>query len=310
MNHCATRYLLAAAVPMLAAGVAHATLGGFEAVHGYQPFLNMVQDYNAGQYGPSSGYVAVSPTPITPSTGLWHNINGGFFSGGAVSYATGHQGFDRTYVNSGGTMGTGSDQGLVLTTGHEGLTGPALKYRYDVDMQDLGGVAPGATGGAIVNLSFWVRGFLDTNAVGVGYFGNEVAFEDSTGAIGFNLGMTKTSAGDKVTYWNGSSLFVSSIDAGSSLFDRWDIQFDIANDTVSASYFQFSTSTLFPLMTGVPMAATMADLSHLTFRTTPGTNNSKFYAVDDFGFRTNIPAPGAAAALGLGALAMAGRRRR
>jgi len=45
----------------LAAGLACASnapawLGGFEPADGYQPFLNMVQNYNAGQYGPNGGY--------------------------------------------------------------------------------------------------------------------------------------------------------------------------------------------------------------------------------------------------------------
>jgi hypothetical protein len=309
MKSSSTRYLMAAAFPMLAcAGLANATLGGFEAAHGYQPFLNMVQDYNAGQYGALSGYVAVSPVAITPSTGLWHNINGGFFSGGSVSYATGHQGFDRTYVNSNGSLGSNSDQGLVLTTGHEGLGGPALKYKYDVDAQDLGGMSPGSTGSAVVSVSFWARGFLDNGLVGAGYFGNEITFEDSLGNIGFNLGMTKTSGGDKVTYWNGTSLFVSSLNAGSNYFDRWDISLDLVTDTVTANYFEFNTGILHPLFANVPMSSAMSDFTHMTFRTTPGVNNSKFYAVDDFSIRA-VPTPGALGVFGFMALAATRRRR-
>jgi hypothetical protein len=299
-----------AAFPVLAcAGLAHATLGGFEPVHGYQPFLNMVQNYNAGQYGVSSGYMAMAPAPITPSTGLWHNINGGFFSGGSVSYATGHQNFDRTWVNSGGTSGSANDLGLVLTTGHEGILGPALKYKYDIDSQDLGGVSPASTGAGQVNLSFWVRGYLDNGLVSPGYFGNEITFEDSLGNVGFNLGMTKTSGGDKLTYWNGSSLFVSSLTPNASRYDRWDIKLDLVTDTVTASYFEFNTSTLHSIVSGVPMSAAMADLSHMTFRTSPGVNNSKLYSVDDFSFHA-VPAPGTLGLLGLASLAACKRRRK
>ena len=299
---------LLAAVPLIAcAGVAHAYLGGFENADGYQPFLNMVQHYNAGQYGPNSGYIAMAPTPITPGTGLWSAISGGFGSGGGVSYATGHQFYDRTWVNSNNTMGSGSDQALVVTTGHEGIGGPPVKYKYNLDSSDLG-VAPAATGGMIVNVSFWVRGFLDPGLVGVGYFGNEITFEDSTGNIGFNLGMTKTAGGDRLTYWNGSSLFVSSILPNSSRYDRWDIKLDLANDTITASYFEFNTSTLTNLITNAPMSAAMSDFSHLTFRTSPGVNNAKLYSVDDFSIRA-IPAPGTLA-VALAGLALAKRRRR
>ena len=226
-----------------ASGAAHAHLGGFEYKDGYQPFLNMVQNYNAGQFGLNSGYVAMAPVAITPSTGLWHNIAGGFFSGSSVSYATGHQNLDRTWINSNNTFGQASDQSLVLTTGHQGTGGPALKYKYDVDASDLGGVNPLSTGSAIVTVSFWARGFLDGGMVGTGYFGNEITFEDSVGNIGFRLGQTKTSGGDMVTYWNGTSMQVSSINGVSNYYDRWDLTFDIATDTVSANYYQFATNT-------------------------------------------------------------------
>jgi hypothetical protein len=302
--------LVSASLALAAAGgMAHAHLGGFEFKDGYQPFLNMVQNYNAGQYGLSSGYSAMAPVAITPGTGLWHNINGGFSSGGSISYATGHQWFDRTWVNSGGTMGLSSDQALVLTTGHEGLTGPALKYRYDVDSQDLGGVNPLSTGSAVVTTSFWVRGTMDPGLVGVGYFGHEIAFEDSLGNIGFRLGLTKTSGGDMVTVWNGTSMVVTSIGGSAAIYDRWDIAFDLASDTVTASYFDFSTSTLTTLVTGVAMQTGMIDYSHITFRSTPGINNSKNFSVDDFRFTTNVPAPGTAALAGFMALGVARRRR-
>lgn len=291
------------------AGIAQAHLGGFEFKDGYQPFLNMVQDYNAGQYGLNSGYFAMAPVAITPSTGLWHNLAGGFFSGSAVSYATGHQNLDRTWVNSNNTFGQASDQALVLTTGHQGIGGPALKYKYDIDAQDLGGINPLSTGSAIVTVSFWARGFLDGGLVNNGYFGNEITFEDSVGNIGFRLGHTKTSGGDMVTYWNGSSMQVSSIVGASNYYDRWDLTFDLAADTVSANYYQFTTSTSYSLISNVAMQSVMGDFSHMTFRTTPGTFNGKFFSVDDFVFTTNIPAPGSAALAGVAALAMARRRR-
>jgi hypothetical protein len=303
-----TTRIVAVSTLCVLAGAAHAHLGGFEKVDGYEPFLNLVQNYNAGQYGVNSGYMAMAPVAITPGTGLWHALNGGFSSGGAISYATGHQWYDRTWVNSGGTSGQLDDQALVLTTGHEGLAGPALRYRYDLDAQDLG-VAPSMTSGAVVRMDFWARGFLDSGLVGPGYFGNQVLLEDSTGNVGFRLGLTKTSGGDMVTFWNGTSMQVSSVQGGSSTYDQWRIVLDLANDTVSASYFQFSTGITHIFATGVPMQSTMNDFSHLTFSTTPGLNNAKFSSVDDFEFHTRIPAPAGGVAMALGMVA-AGRRRR
>ena len=91
----------ATAVTLLCTSNAHAWLGGFENNDGYQPFLNMVQNYNAGHYGPNSGYGG-GPVAITPNTDFWTAIQGGFGSGSNISYVTGHQNYDRTYVNSGG----------------------------------------------------------------------------------------------------------------------------------------------------------------------------------------------------------------
>src|SRR5437762_10094821 len=60
----------AAAGTLLCTSNAHAWLGGFENNDGYQPFLNMVQNYNAGHYGPNSGYGADrSPSRRTPTSG-------------------------------------------------------------------------------------------------------------------------------------------------------------------------------------------------------------------------------------------------
>ncbi len=291
---------------------AHAWLGGFESADGYQPFLNMVQNYNAGQYGANSGYMAMSPAAITPNSGLWTALQGGFSSGGGISYVTGHQNLDRTWINSNMTMGSTNDQCLMLTTGHEGWSGPALKYRYNVDAQDLGGVAPSMTGGQIVKLSFWARGQLDVqdgsgNQI-YGYLGNTIDFQDASGNSGFKLGLTNRPTGDKITFWDGSNMFETSIVGSGGYYDRWDITLDLANQTVSASYFEFNTSTNNILATNVPMMQSMANFSMLTFLTTPGTFNAKNSSVDDFTFRAT-PAPGSVGLLALAGLAAARRRR-
>jgi hypothetical protein len=304
--------LLALTLPVATlAGSAHAWLGGFEQADGYQPFLNMVQNYNAGQHGANSGYGG-SFAPIAPNSGLWQAQAGGFSSLGAISYATGHQWYDRNWVN--GTGGNANDQALVLTTGHEGWNGPALQYKYSFDANDFGGNAPASTAGGQVALSFWSRGQLAGPEIGGqvpdGYFGNEMAFADSSGNVAFRLGLTQRAGGDRVTFWNGSSLFESAIIADNNAYDRWDIGFDLATNTVSASYFDFSTSTLIPLFTGVPMQSPIANLSAFTYRTSPGVNNAKLTSIDDFTINARIiPTPGALALLGASGLLAARRRR-
>ena len=306
--------LAAVAGVTLCAGSSYGWLGGFEAADGYQPFLNMVQHYNAGQHGANSGYVAMSPTPIAANSGLWTAINGGFQSGSEVSYVTGHQFYDRTYVNSNGASGQMSDQGLVITTGHEGWGGPALKYKYSVDSSDLGGLSPASTGGRTIQVSFWNRGQLAgpelSGSVSDGYYGNEITFQDSGGNVGFRLGLTQRAGGDTVTYWDGSAMVESSIIGSATRIDRWDVTLDLATNTFSASYFHFITSTTFPLVAVVPLQTAMTDFTGIDFRSSPGVNNSKLWSVDDFGFVVR-PIPGASTVLGLlPAMAFAARRRR
>ncbi|MBX3351877.1 MAG: hypothetical protein KF684_03000 [Phycisphaeraceae bacterium] len=276
-----------AALALLASAASHAHLGGFEAADGYAPFLNMVQNYNAGQYGTVCG-LGGSQTPITPNTGLWEALAGGFFSGGSVSYATGHSWYDRTWVNSGGTSGAASDQALVLTTGHEGWGGPALKYKYTLDSCDLNGCDPADTAGRIVKVSFWVCAQLAGPELGGqipnGYFGDEIAFLDSSGNIGFMLGLTQRATGDRVTYWNGSSMFESTIVAANNRYDRWDITLDTGANTISADYYSFIANNTTTVLTNVPMMANMNDFAAMTFRTSPGENNWKLMSVDDFVF--------------------------
>lgn len=292
---------------------AHAWIGGFEPADGYQGFLNMTQNYNAGQYGPNGGYGG-SAAPIAPNSGLWKAITGGFFSGGSVSYATGHANFDRVWVNSGGTSGSAADQGLVLTTGHEGWAANPLKYSYSLDSADLGGTAPAATGSSVVKMSFWTMGQLfgatTGGSVPNGYYGNEITFEDSLGNVGFRLGLTERASGDKVTYWDGSTLVESTLIGSSSRFDRWDVTLDLASDTFSANYFQFTTSTTFNLAVNQPMQNAMNNFTEMTFRTSPGVMNSKLNAVDDFAFHVDrVPAPSSAAILALGSVVAMRRRR-
>lgn len=303
------RALSVATSMLVLCGSSQAWIGGFELADGYRDFYAPVQGYNAGQYGPNSGYGG-SYTVIPDNTGLWQALAGGFTSGGTSSYATGHFANDRMWVNHG--VGSSSNLGLVLTTGHEGWNGPALKYKYSFDSADFGGTNPASTGGMAVKVSFWSRGALPGPEFGGqvpdGYFGNEMTFEDTAGNVAFRLGLTQRAGGDRVTYWNGSTMFESSIVGGFSQFDRWDLTFDMAANTVSADYFHFATGTLHNLVVAQPMQNVISALTHFTYRSSPGVNNSKLNALDDFSFRV-IPGPGAAGLLALGGLVAARRRR-
>jgi hypothetical protein len=276
---------------MLLGAASSAHLGGFETTEGYAPWLNMVQNYNAGEYGTPCNFGGMQ-MPITPNTGLWEAISGGFASNNSISYASGHFYFDRVYTNTGGTSGTSADQALVLTTGHEGWSGPPLKYKYNLDSCDLGGCDPADTGNSIVKVSFWVCWQLAGPEVGGqlpdGYFGDEIAFLDSTGAVGFTLGLTQRASGDKVTYWDGSTMFESAMVGSGNRYDFWEITLDLANDTVSADFTPFSTGIPVTLVSNVPMmGAGMANYSAMTFRTSPGVNNAKLMSVDDFSFEAD-----------------------
>ena len=296
-------------------GSAHAYLGGFENADGYLPFLNMVQNYNAGHYGPNSGYGG-SSAAITPNTDFWTAVAGGFSSGpGSLSYATGHQNLDRQWLNNG--IGSAANQALQLTTNHQGWSGPALEYTYNVDAPDLGGVAPSSTSGQTITLSFWWKGHMlgadNFGFVPEGYFGHALQFRDSSNNVGFEVGITQRATGDKVTYWNGSTLFESTIPAPASRYDRWDITLDLAANTVSADYYQFFPNTLTNVLTNVPlMGGGMSNFSSIDIRTSMGVTNEKSFglALDDFQMHSTVPEPTTVAALGLVAAALLVRRPR
>jgi hypothetical protein len=277
-----TKYLILAAVSILTiilAGTGQAYLGGFEAQDGYQPFFNDVKGYNAGQYGTNNSGPGGSPVVIPDNTGLWSRLDPvapGF------SYATGHQYRDRLYTNTSGASGLVSDLGLVLTTNHQGWTSAPLNYRYNLDSRDFNGAPVASSANSVVKVSFWWCAQMD-QTVGSGYFGDEIKFFDSANKLSFRLGLTERNTGDKVTFWNGATMFESAITAAAGRYDRWDLTFNYVTKTVSADYFEFATSTLHTLVSNVPLADVTANgLDHLEFKTTPGVTNDKLMSVDDF----------------------------
>lgn len=294
---------------------AQAYLGGFEKSDGYEAQIQGVSGYNAGQYGATSGYVNSVYDAASPvASRLWQVVPGTVAASWPLAYATGHWPWDRDYVNTG--TGALLDQALVFTTGNQGWNGPALQYQYSLDNQDLG-LQPLSTGGSVVRFSFWWCAELygpETLGGGVvnGYFGDEIAFMDSSGNTGFRLGLTQRLAGDHVTYSSGNTLVETTIVPSLHQYDRWDILLDMATDRVSADYFETSSGTLTSLLNNAPMSSAMADFSGISFRTSPGIQGSKFLAVDDFAFQTlaSVPEPGTVLLTGsaLVGLALANRR--
>ncbi|MCB1228583.1 MAG: hypothetical protein KDK99_22460 [Verrucomicrobiales bacterium] len=289
----------------------HAFLGGFEQTQGYRDFdggggpdtYAGVQWYNAGMGVPASGTTTYA-TPSSPSTsqGVWvrfgdpssYGIDASHpYPGGSTSYICGHsKGFDRTYTNSGGTLGSPSDQALEVTTEALGWGGPTLEYRYSLDSADLG-VVPSTTSSHIINFSFWWCSRLAGTADGdgglpEGYFGNSLEFADSAGNIGFTVGLTQRAPGDTVTYWNGSAMVESTITGPSKSYDRLEISINTDTDTASFSYVKWNTSTnsgtTTVLATNVPLQAAMGNFTGIRVRSSPGVQNDKLYSLDDFQF--------------------------
>jgi hypothetical protein len=297
--------LSALAAPLFAcAGTAHAYLGGFEAGDGYGNFLSEVRQTNEGQYGLNNGGPGGSQTAIVPGSGLWYGISGTMYpnnSGTGTAYATGHSGYQLT--------GT---QGLVITTGCDGWGGPALKYGYRLDSRDFNGISPASTAGQVVNISFWTRtglpGTGEGGGLGAGTTGDTVEFVDSFGNVGFTVGVHQPGTTTDFVAFNNGSLTVTAI-ASVGAYSRWDLKFDLALQTVTASYFDGGTSTLTNLLTNAPLAAPMANMDRLFFESCAGVNNSKSWALDDFRMTTTVPTPASAALLALGVLGIGGRRR-
>jgi hypothetical protein len=122
--------------------------------------------------------------------------------------------------------------------------------------------------------------------------------------------MTQRAGGDKVTYWNGSTLFESTIPAPASRYDRWDITLNLAAQTVSADYYQFFPNTTTTLLSNVPLMGAMANFTSMDFRTSPGVTNEKFFGLrlDDFRLSSTVPEPTTLAAAGIIGTAMLLRR--
>lgn len=310
------KHLLVATTILTGIGLnsAYGYLGSFEAADGYQPFLNEVQGYNAGQYGTSNGGPGGGPVSIPTGTGLWQNLSGiyypNFSPSSSTSYATAHQYYDRVHHNIDGY------NALVITTNSEGWAGPTLKYEYHLDSRDLNGISPTATVGSKINLSFWwcpkVPGTDEGGGLGAGTIGDVIDLVDSSGNIGFSMALIQPgTTTDYVSYKNGASYVQTAIEGYSGGYSQWDLTLDLANQTITANYLDGATGLTTNLLTDASLAANMANFTTMRFASTPGVNNDKLLSLDDFSFNvTPAPEPGGAMLLGCAGLALLFRRQR
>ena len=300
--------LTAVMTSMLLASPVHAYLGGFEAADGYEPFLNDVATYNAGQYGANAG--GGSYVNIPDNTGLWVKLQGPLYPaniGGNVSYATAHQYYDRTnygYPNL--------DQALVITTNVDGWAGSPQEYSYTLDNFDLGGVAPLSTGGDVIDISFWacsrVFGTGEGGGLGAGTIGNTIGFYDSSGNLGFEIGYRQPGTTTDFVATNLGSWVQSSVAVNNSAYHRFDISLDLSAQTVSIAVLE--SSFLTNLAINAPLINPMGNFTEMRFLSTPGVNNAKLWSLDDFGMSVRpIPEPATAVLLMCAALGGLVRRR-
>ena len=294
---------------MLFASTAHAYLGGFENVDGYAPFLNDVANYNAGQYGPNAGGGVF--TPIAPNTGLWKKLQGPLVpTWGTLgpAYATGHQYYDRTNYGF-----PNLDQALIITTNADGWNAGPQEYSYSLDTYDLGGVNPASTGGDIVQISFWacvlLHGTGEGGGLGPGTIGDTISFYDSSGNHGFSIGYKQPGTTTDFAATNVGSWSPSSVAINPSAYHRWDITLDLNLQTVSIDIFEASVLT--PLVTNAPLITPMNNFTEMRFLSTPGVNNAKIWALDDFGMTVRtIPEPSSIIFTAMGLLGLCLRRTR
>lgn len=286
-------------------GPVHAYLGGFENVDGYAPFLNDVANYNAGQYGPNAGGGVF--TPITPNTGLWKKLQGPLVpTWGTLgpAYATGHQYYDRTNYGF-----PNLDQALIITTNADGWNAGPQEYSYTVDSYDLGGVNPLSTGGGQVKISFWacvlLHGTGEGGGLGPNTIGDTIGFYDSSGNLGFSLGYHQPSTTTDFAATNVGSWVPSAVAINNNAYHRWDVTLDLATQTVSIDIFEASTLT--NLVSNAPVITPMNNFAEMRFLSTPGVNNAKIWAIDDFTMMT-VPEPTSCMLLAIGCAGLVPRR--
>jgi hypothetical protein len=310
------------------ASIAHANLGSFAPADGYSLSVYSggynwcdVAYYNAGSYGPNSGG-GPGPTLQAPNFGNWKVDNtsaGGFFGsaatrnsvvGTAPPYPTTNPlGLPAYIVGDHGPGRTDNSSLAVRNDNALGTVGP-IKYTYDFDTYDTGG--PLATSVTTGPVSFNI--FMAATPGGpnnTGAFAGEKftqSFMDSTGSIGAQWGYARDNeiiwrAGGAGP-WNPTGLYTN------GAWDGIDTTINLTSQTFELRFFDVVNNlwtTLAPA--GTPLGNSMVDFSKLGWQMEDGVHGGlggkNFF--DDA--KLTIPAPGAVALLGLGALATTRRRR-
>ncbi len=312
----------------LAASPASAGLGSFAPSDGYNIFVpsgtynwSDVSYYNSGAYGPNSGGGS-GPTLTLPDAGLWSVTGqvGGYFTSsaaravgtaGAPAYTSTPPGAVPVYLV--GDHGPGRTDNSSLAFRNDtvlGSTGAAV-YDYSLDIYDTGGPVPSSvTSGPVSFDLYFATSPINSNPPGT-RAGDRFtqSLMDSSGNIGMQWGYAR----DNEMLWraNASGPWnFTGIYANAAQWDGIKVDIDLTADTFALNYYDVVNNTwtnLAPAGTalGVPMNNFAALRWQLEDGTNGGVGGKNFF--DDA--KVTVPAPGAAALLGLGALAM-GRRRR
>lgn len=139
--------LAAVTLVAVANGSANAYLGGFENTDGYIDVIPYfygkkfdVAHYNSGQFGFNAGGGVYNNS--AGAGALWKHLPGSVLQPalgafGSETYATGHQSYDRDFVNN--TGGAQNDLALVITTNGDGWNALPREYSYKLDQYDLNG---------------------------------------------------------------------------------------------------------------------------------------------------------------------------
>jgi hypothetical protein len=193
-----------------------------------------------------------------------------------------------------------------MTTGNSAFVGVDSFYEYDFEARDFDGTTPGSLATTTVAAQFWwcPSNFTSSTLTSPGA---SIQFQDSAGNNWFEIGSYTTS--ESISYRIGGGTWVATgFNASGTDFDRIDLAFDLAADTVSFSFFETVASTSHVVLTSASLGGNMDYLAHMgLFMKAENTKNF----LDDFDFVVNpVPEPASAALMLFGVAAIGIVRRR